>query len=767
MKKIFCCLMVIIIIVSSINTLTVQASELIYPEKREYIVVLDNKKASRNGFLDAYDGCVVDKDKNIYSCSLNSYEATVISRNDSVIHVEDNIVFSASEDFDGNMAVEQWNLEATGVDEIEKNDQINIAVLDSGVDYSSDFHVEENVDLVKDGNESALFRDSTGHGSAMASVIAASHNEYGINGINPYAKIFSVRVLDSNNQSPLSRIIEGIYWCIDNNIQIINMSFGTNIDSDILHSAIIDAYNAGILIVAAAGNTNHMDVQYPAAYEEVVSVGSVNAQGELSENTSIGAELDVLAPGENVLALDFIDTVSTTSGTSIATAQVTGIASLLWAKDTTKSNVFIKELLCSAVNRPSNLSGTEAGIVNYSVALDVYDEFSSSYNSTNLCSNDFSVNIDFDYTDSSEIVVDALWGNPWYEDGHYTLSEDATSYAGFSGYAPILTRYACTHLDANNRVGGALDDNGNRLIVGGPHGAGNYMINLRFLYLASHCIYNNGVGDEYYALVNSYRNNNNYWNVSWHSEDKNFDKKRFNAIVNQVNAFLETKDIMEPTVKSKFNECSTAAQNRYLGLMIFGMAIHLTGDIYAHRTIVPKYTVTGTNPYNNSTNADGLDMFGVKYFDSIDDFVVNSTSQQQIKTACFNDKVDDSIKYWQYFQLGVAYQVAEFRDINMFLLKFYQGDNNPFEDNADFCPERYDASLLACKRVAERFRNSGSFYTKLIYPKVYNGTETENEKYKYVKLNNFKKYTEVSGLALIGVDLDESDWAINSTTVLV
>ena len=173
MKKIFCCLMVIIIIVSSINTLTVQASELIYPEKREYIVVLDNKKASRNGFLDAYDGCVVDKDKNIYSCSLNSYEATVISRNDSVIHVEDNIVFSASEDCDGNMAVEQWNLEATGVDEIEKNDQINIAVLDSGVDYSSDFHVEENVDLVKDGNESALFRDSTGHGSAMASVIAA------------------------------------------------------------------------------------------------------------------------------------------------------------------------------------------------------------------------------------------------------------------------------------------------------------------------------------------------------------------------------------------------------------------------------------------------------------------------------------------------------------------------------------------------------------------------------------------------------------------
>ena len=759
--------MVFIIIVSSINTLTVQASELIYPEDSEYIIVLDNENASGNGFLDAYEGCVVDKDENIYSCLLNPYEVTVVKRNESVIHVEDNIVFSASEDYNEDIVVEQWNLEATGVDEIEEHNQINIAILDSGVDYSSDFHIEENVDLVKDGNESALFRDSTGHGSAMASVIAASHNEYGIDGINPYAKIFSVRVLDSNNQSPLSRIIEGIYWCIDNNIHIINMSFGTNIDSDILHSAIIDAYNAGILIVAAAGNTNHMDVQYPAAYEEVVSVGSVNALGELSANTSVGKTLDVLAPGENIPVVDFIDTISTTNGTSIATAQVTGIASLLWAKDISKSNEFIKNLLCAAVNRPDNLTGTEAGIVNYSVAADVYDEFSENYNSTTFVE-DYSRNIDFDYTETAEIIVDGLWSNPWYKEGHYTLSEDATEYAEFAGYAPEITRFACTNLDAYNTMGGKEGSDGKPLIVGAPHGAGNYMINLRFLYLASRCIYDNGVGTEYESLVESYKNNTSYWNVSWHSENKTYDKDRFDALVDQIEIFLDKKTIMAPTVKNNFAQCSVAAQNRYLGLMIFGMALHLTGDIYAHRTIVPKYTVAGTNGYYNSTNANGLDMFGVKYFDSIDGFVVDATTKTQVKQACFDDKINSSsIRNWQYFQLGVSCQVAEFRDINMFLQSSYQGDNNPFEDDASFCPERYDASLLACKRVAERFKSAGSFYTKLIYPKVYNGTATENEGFQYIKLNNFKNYTQVSGLAMIGVDLDESDWAINSTNVLV
>ena len=98
---------------------------------------------------------------------------------------------------------------------------------------------------------------------------------------------------------------------------------------------------------------------------------------------------------------------------------------------------------------------------------------------------------------------------------------------------------------------------------------------------------------------------------------------------------------------------------------------------------------------------------------------------------------------------------------------FLSSSSNPFEDNSTFCEERYYASLLSCKRLAARFKEAGSFYTKLIYPKLYSGTDAQNEKYQYVKLNNFKNYTIASGLAYIGVELSEADWEINSTTNLV
>lgn len=88
-------------------------------------------------------------------------------------------------------------------------------------------------------------------------------------------------------------------------------------------------------------------------------------------------------------------------------------------------------------------------------------------------------------------------------------------------------------------------------------------------------------------------------------------------------------------------------------------------------------------------------------------------------------------------------------------------DTNPFEDNASFCGERYTASLLTCKRIAKRFKEAGTFYIKLMYPKYYDGN-LSNEKFQTVKLNNFKGYADAAGLARIGVNLTEEDWKINS-----
>lgn len=736
-------------------------SNLESPAEEDQYVVMVNSEENLKCLENTYDASAVEGAERVCTVDLTERQAERLDNKDYVVSIEKDIMLTGSENTSSEMQeIDQWYLEASGVTGNEEvKDKINIELLDSGVDYSDEFMPVENINLNDDDlNESPVFVDATGHGTAIASVICAENNDSSIEGINEYVNLYSVKVLDSNNQSPLSRIVEGIYWGIENNIDIINMSFGTETDSEILYTAVKSAYDAGILMVAAAGNTEHKAVQYPAAYSEVISVGSVNAKGELSEYTSTGTNLDVLAPGECIAAIDFLDSISGVSGTSIATAQVTGIASLLWAKDKTKSNDFIKQLICSAVNKPDSLTGTEAGIVNCKNAIEVYNEFEETYTPSQITERVFEVKDDFDYSD----VVEALWRNPSTVPGHYELADTAVEYAGFSGYAPKLARYACTNLDANKK----LSENNNEKLINGPHGAGNYMMNLKFLFLASRCIYDYGVGTKFNDMVSSYTNNSNCWNVSW--SKNNYDKNKFTATISQVKRFLKTKEIMEPSIKNNFSTYSKTSQNRYLGLMIFGMALHLAGDIYAHRTIVPKYTIDGENPKSMSKNSSGQTMFGYGDFTKALIFHDDDEHKNIIKASCLNNGLTDTgIQHWQYIQRGVSMQVVEFRDIDMFLKDSKQGSSNPYEDNASFCNERYKASLQACKRIAKRFKEAGSFYTKLLYPKVYGGTTAQNKPYQTVKLNNFQNYTTVAGLALEGVDLTMADWKINSTTNLV
>ncbi len=128
---------------------------------------------------------------------------------------------------------------------------------------------------------SVIYEDISGHGTSVAGIIAAKDNDEGITGINPYVQLYSARILDENKQAPASRVVAAIDWAIEQDVDIINISFGTTVDSEEIHAAIRRAYDAGILIVAAAGNNGV--VEYPAAYDEVVAVGAVDAKGERTE----------------------------------------------------------------------------------------------------------------------------------------------------------------------------------------------------------------------------------------------------------------------------------------------------------------------------------------------------------------------------------------------------------------------------------------------------------------------------------------------------
>ena len=341
----------------------------------------------------------INSKKTISKMTLDNNDLSQLKSIDGVTNVEKDIVLSGSSNDNANSTEEtdvldylfkdvntkdlnQWNLESLGVDDIDTSpsgEKVKVELLDSGVSWSDDIDVKYRENLIEeDAGINPLYEDYSQHGTGMAGVICAKDNGKGIIGVNPNVDLYSVRALDDNIQAPLSRIIQGIYWGIDNDMDIINMSFGTNTNSSVLRTAIKAAHDKGIVLVAASGNDKEKGVQYPAAYPEVISVGSQSASGEISEFTSIDENLDVIAPGENIESTGIFGTINGSDGTSIATAQVTGIASLILEKDKSKSPDFVKDLILKSSKKISD-NGIVTGAVDGKYALSIYDDFAKNY----------------------------------------------------------------------------------------------------------------------------------------------------------------------------------------------------------------------------------------------------------------------------------------------------------------------------------------------------------------------------------------------------
>ena len=190
------------------------------------------------------------------------------------------------------------------------------------------------------------------------------------------------------------------------------MSFGTSVYSKVLEQAVADAYAANILMVAASGNTGG-DVEYPAAFDGVVAVAATDTQARISDFSNIGEELDVAAPGEKIRTASFFDGSVVTHGTSIAAPHVTGTASLLWEKDLTKTNEFIRQLICEST---MEIAGTEqCGLLDASYAMQIYDSFAENFNDNEMVLEEPVPDNEkepesFAYVDGDEAYVEGRWG---------------------------------------------------------------------------------------------------------------------------------------------------------------------------------------------------------------------------------------------------------------------------------------------------------------------------------------------------------------------
>lgn len=249
-----------------------------------------------------------------------------------------------------------WGIERVNALQVHAFNQfgagINVAILDTGILLShEDLLVWGGYDTFGNGS----YNDDNGHGTHVAGTVAAMNNNLGVIGAAPQAKLHAVKVLDSKGSGAYSNIIAGIEWAISNHMKVINMSLGGRTGSIALEDACSAAYNAGILIVAAAGNEgnkpgNKESIGYPAKYSSVIAVGSLTSLNERSSFSSTGATLEIMAPGSGILSTTYDGGYGSMSGTSMASPHVAGVAALVWGIDPSLSNVQVRNILTITAN---------------------------------------------------------------------------------------------------------------------------------------------------------------------------------------------------------------------------------------------------------------------------------------------------------------------------------------------------------------------------------------------------------------------------------
>ncbi|MCL5070066.1 MAG: S8 family peptidase [Actinobacteria bacterium] len=222
---------------------------------------------------------------------------------------------------------------------------VDIAVIDTGIYYNHvdlDDNYRGGYDFVNSDTDPV---DDNGHGTHVAGIIAAEDNGVGVIGVAPKANLYALKVLDSSGSGYYSNIILALDWSVNNNIEIVNMSFGGSVSSRSLQKACDNAYSSGVLLVAAAGNAGSAKILYPANYSSVIAVSATNQNDSLASFSNYGENIELSAPGVSIKSTFINDGYVTYSGTSMATPHVSGVAALVIAQGIAIGSASVRERL--------------------------------------------------------------------------------------------------------------------------------------------------------------------------------------------------------------------------------------------------------------------------------------------------------------------------------------------------------------------------------------------------------------------------------------
>ncbi|MCZ7382873.1 MAG: S8 family peptidase [Candidatus Methanoperedens sp.] len=246
-----------------------------------------------------------------------------------------------------------WGIARVKAPEIWNNStgkNVKIAVLDTGISSNHpDLTVSGGINLVGKLKNNK-WNDDNGHGTHVAGIIAARNNSIGVVGVAPDAQLYAVKVLDAYGNGYISDVIEGIDWAVQNDMNVVSMSLGTAAYSQALNDSTANAYKAGILLVAAAGNggdgnLSTDDVLYPAKFDSVIAVSAVDYNNIAPVWSADGTEVELAAPGVDIFSTWLNGGYANESGTSMAAPFVSGVVALVKSKNLSMTPQEIREAL--------------------------------------------------------------------------------------------------------------------------------------------------------------------------------------------------------------------------------------------------------------------------------------------------------------------------------------------------------------------------------------------------------------------------------------
>jgi subtilisin family serine protease len=246
-----------------------------------------------------------------------------------------------------------WGQKAMRLDQLPqqlRGQGIKVAVIDSGAatTHQNLAHIGAGVDIMQKTDAQGWRKDEMGHGSHCSAVIAGAAVSTGMRGFAPDAEIHECKLFPGGQ---ISQLIEALEYCIEQRIDVVNLSLGGAQASEALEQQILRAKRAGIACIVAAGNSGG-PVQYPASSPNVLAVAAIGKLGEFPPDSyhaqtltptvdangyyqatfsCFGPQIGVCAPGVAIASAVPADNFAAWDGTSMAAPHVTGLAALVLA----------------------------------------------------------------------------------------------------------------------------------------------------------------------------------------------------------------------------------------------------------------------------------------------------------------------------------------------------------------------------------------------------------------------------------------------------